>query len=114
VWRPLRGRGCKFRRAQPLIEAEKKFPKDRDPNVALGSISIDVQWLVVETIACSATQAWHAQTMVYSTLMSGKESVDVAFPLQDEKAGSPATVSNIKRDYTMGAAQFENQYKTPY
>ena len=97
-----------------VIEAEKKFPKNRDPNVALGSISIDVQWLVVETIACSATQAWHAKTIVYSTLMSGKESVDVAFPLEDEKANSRATVSNVKRVYTMGAAQFENQYKTPY
>jgi len=97
-----------------VIEAEKKFPKDRNPDVALGSISIDVQWLVVETIACSATQAWHAQTVVYATLMSGRESVDVAFPLADDKAGSPATVSNVKHDYTMGTAQFENQYKTPY
>jgi hypothetical protein len=97
-----------------VIEGEKKFPKDRDPDVALGSISIDVQWLVVETIACSATQAWHGKTLLYATLMSGRESVDVAFPLAEGKAGSPATVSNVQRDYTMSAAQFENMYKTPY
>lgn len=97
-----------------LIEAEKKFPKDRDPHVALGAIAIDVQWLVVETIACSATQAWHAKTIVYATLMSGRESVDVAFPLEDEKSDSRATVSNVKRSYKLGAPQFENQYKTPY
>jgi hypothetical protein len=108
------GAAVNFVELSHVIEAEKKLPKDRNPDVALGAISIDVQWLVVETIACSATQAWHAKTVVYATLMSGRESVDVAFPLAEDKAGSRATVSNVKRDYAMGAPQFENLYKTPY
>ena len=97
------------------ISSEKGRPVGNDKNYTLTySPAIDVNWLLVETISCSASQASHSQSILHAVLLSGNESVDVNFRYVNDKQSGEPTISNVKRTYTIGASQFQDQYKTPY